>query len=1071
MAVRFVIGRAGSGKTAHFLRQTIDACRRDPLGEPIIWLVPRQATFLIERELCCGELGGFFRVQVVSLELLCRQVLAEVGPNTPEVSPLGRQMILFRLLRQHQDQLRFFQSVAGKPGLAAELSGTLDELNRCEVNATLIRKNLPDITEASLRDKLSDLALIQTAYAAYLGNQRIDPDGRTRAAMEAFGRSALLRQATVFVDGFLKFSMTERRIITRLAQVCRGMEISLTMDPAAAGIGNIHHVPDDLCLTHRAETEFRKFSFALSEMAVKVEKPVLLTETKRFKAAALKRIEQWNASGPETGGLEMIEAADKRGEVEAIALRIRDLIAAGWRWRDIAVLARQVSEYQDLIDAIFHEHNIPFFVDGRRSAGHHPLIQLVRAILDAAADPWGEEPMLTIIKSGLCGLSIDESAELENQLLSQDIRGKDWPTSKIPLAQRVAIPLIHFITDNNIDRPMRQWATDLQAILEAFGTRQALAKWIEIAPVEQAEEHRQVWEEFSACLDQLVELLGDHPAAFEDFASLLHAALEKLDLAIAPPTVDQVLVGQADRTRTPNVRVGVVLGLNNGQFPMRATEAGVFSDWDRRKLTGLVELESDARRAALDEEFIGYFAFTRASEKLIVTRAVADESGKAIGPGSLWQKLRQLLPQVQVQSAAPRNHSSATDIATPRQFITRLMHWARQPADDLVLAELYEWLAHRPESDPVKIASRRALPALVYNNEARLSPELAKRLFPLPLHVDAYQLESFAACAFQHFVRFGLKLSARAEGGLEEKDTRRLCQEVLRQLGRNTDDATVHELVRIAAGALRGENIFQFARNHHLLNRIETMVRQSFRARQAAEGRGEFRAAEWGVPFDSVPVGDKLLLRGKCDRVDRAKSGDVLHDYQLNASALPLAEVYYGLTLELIANVLGWQSKRGALPAATLASPMSRKLRNETPGDAPAPEDELFNLLAKSRGLIDERFALSLDRKLSDGGQSEVIAAYRSKDGSWGHREKSDIVSPAEMRALLAHVRKQLIEFADRIAGGEISVKPYRMGLTTPCARCRFNDVCRFEPEQGYRRLAPMKRTQVLERVVEEQAK
>jgi ATP-dependent helicase/nuclease subunit B len=150
---------------------------------------------------------------------------------------------------------------------------------------------------------------------------------------------------------------------------------------------------------------------------------------------------------------------------------------------------------------------------------------------------------------------------------------------------------------------------------------------------------------------------------------------------------------------------------------------------------------------------------------------------------------------------------------------------------------------------------------------------------------------------------------------------------------------------------------------------------------------------------------------------------------------------------------------------------MLRKLRNETPADAPAPDDELFNLLAKSRGLIDERFALSLDRQLPDGGQSDVIAAYRSKDGSWGHREKSDIIAPSELRALLAHVRKRLIEFADRIGGGDIAVRPYRMGLTTPCAHCRFNGVCRFEPEQGYRPLLPMKRTHVLDRVIEEQAK
>jgi len=132
MAVQFVIGRAGSGKTFRCFNDIVGAMRADPLGPPIYWVLPKQATFSAERELTCGSgLGGFCRAHVVSFDQLGREVLARSGGAVvPEVTPLGRQMILGHLLRRLQPRLRFFASSARQPGLAAELDATFAEFER-----------------------------------------------------------------------------------------------------------------------------------------------------------------------------------------------------------------------------------------------------------------------------------------------------------------------------------------------------------------------------------------------------------------------------------------------------------------------------------------------------------------------------------------------------------------------------------------------------------------------------------------------------------------------------------------------------------------------------------------------------------------------------------------------------------------------------------------------------------------------------------------------------------------------------------------------------------------------------
>jgi len=189
MPVTFVIGRAGTGKTARCFGRTVEAMRADPLGPAILWIVPKQATFMAERELtCAGGVGAFCRTRVLSFDQLATEVFAECGgAAVPQVSPLGRQMILGHLLRRLQPRLGFFKSVARQAGLAAELDSTFAELERSgktsadfsELVAELEAANPADVDGGSLAAKLRDVRLLYDAYQSFLGQERLDPQVHT----------------------------------------------------------------------------------------------------------------------------------------------------------------------------------------------------------------------------------------------------------------------------------------------------------------------------------------------------------------------------------------------------------------------------------------------------------------------------------------------------------------------------------------------------------------------------------------------------------------------------------------------------------------------------------------------------------------------------------------------------------------------------------------------------------------------------------------------------------------------------------------------------------------------------
>jgi ATP-dependent helicase/nuclease subunit B len=1154
MAVRFILGRAGTGKTQWCFDRIVQAIREQPLGPAIYWIVPRQATFLAERQLACtGGLGGYFRVRILDFEDLATEILAECGGTAlPEITDRGRRMILGHLLRQLKDKLQFFSSVAHQPGVAAELDGTFSEMERSGQEAAGIEQQLnqnsSDLSPA-LRAKVHDLSLIYSRYTQFLGQDRIDPNRRLTEALAAIDRCRSLRDCDVFVDSFYDFTGSERLAIASLAKVCRSLSVTLTLDSQDPYIANLHHIPPDTSLFHRSQQAYRRLRFTLQENGVAVDSPVLLKEMRRFQDPQLIRLERAFLSSPDhtekekAGGnppaIQLIEAPDRRAEVDAAARWIRRLTTTGMRYRDIAVLMRAQEDYHQLIEASFREHNIPFFVDRRRTASHHPLLRLIRAALAIAITKWSQEPMMTILKTGLIGLSDAEADALENYVLLHGIHHGTWaserawtgrrrPTEEsgesltpLPnaedidaLRRRLVDRIIPFVRAVNASPriPVSALASAVFRLLEDFQCRQQIVQWMERAAeqhnLEERDEHERVWDELVKLFDELVDLFGDEPISLKDFSTILDSALEGFDLALTPPTVDQVLVGTVDRTRTPAVKACVVLGLSEGQFPRATLEDSVFTDSDRRALgKSNIDLDPDTSRRLLDENFLGYLAMTRAGERLLLTRSAADRDARPTAASPLWQRVIDHIPQVAINSVPREEDLPQKFIATPRQLICGLMRWVRAGAADPSWEPIYQWLAtHAPNDDAIDSVRHRAWKALTYDNDAKLDPERAAALFHSPLNVTARQLESFRMCPYQHFARYGLRLAKRERRDVTGGDLSHIYHEVLNRLvsgliessqaWHHLDDndakRRISQLTEELGRRLRDELMLSTARNRYLLGHIEKTLGLVALSQKAAAKHGEFRPVFADVRFGPAkgdpatdprlpplvvrtPTGNEVQIRGKIDRIDSLPDGSVCAiDYRFSADRLDPASAFHGLSLQLLTCLLVLEkngrhlTSSGTLtPSAAFCIQLLRGVRCQRPEESLSPDDPQFHLMIKPRGVFDLRVAGKLDKSLTEG-QSKVVQLFLKKDGNVGLTNTSDAAAADDFAALLRHIERRIGQAADEIIAGRIEIRPYRMGTTTPCSSCEFRPLCRLEPSPGcYDDLEPMARPEMFQRMRE----
>lgn len=95
--LEFIIGRAGTGKTAHCLNAIKQKLHETPQGNPLVILLPDHMTFAIERELALSvkDIGGFSRAYVLGMSRLAYQVLMRCGGALhPHLSEIGKELLL-----------------------------------------------------------------------------------------------------------------------------------------------------------------------------------------------------------------------------------------------------------------------------------------------------------------------------------------------------------------------------------------------------------------------------------------------------------------------------------------------------------------------------------------------------------------------------------------------------------------------------------------------------------------------------------------------------------------------------------------------------------------------------------------------------------------------------------------------------------------------------------------------------------------------------------------------------------------------------------------------------------------
>ncbi len=1107
--VRFLLGSAGSGKTFRCLAEICEQLAAQPEGPPLLLIAPKQNTFTLERQLL-EKFGspGFTRLNVLSLERLADFIYLTLGRPAPEMlDEEGRSMVLRGLLARRRERLQLFRASARLTGFARQLSLALHELQRNQVTPDALRTISARTQEhPGLALKLQELAGLFEAYQEWLQKHCLQDAGSlletvTRTLNES--PPGILWES-VWVDGFADLNSQEIELLASVVQRSRAATLTFCLDPGQPHATWLSHWWVTHQCLERVERRFKALDAARLERVPLPRNPV----TSRFAASRkLAHLEAaWAtpllpAPAPEAttrpeSALRLVVCDSPEHEAIFAAREIRKHVRAGGRYRDILVLVRSLDNYHHGLQRAFTRYSVPFFLDRRESVAHHPLAELTRNALRTAAFDWRPDDWFATLKTGLVPATAEEIDRLENEALARGWTGKAWcqpfrlerdPDLSAWVGELQSRLLPPFLALASGLRAFKGTLTGPQLtelllnLWRQLNVEETLAAWArDDAPQGRIEAgasgtvHASVWSQMNAWLNNLNLAFAAEKFPIKDWLPILEAGLGGLTVGLIPPALDQVLVGTVDRSRNPEGRLAIVLGMNETIFPAAPQGSALLTEADRELLEKRNVLTGASAREQLSRErHFAYLACTRASERLLLSHSLHDAEGTPLNPSPFVSHVRRIFPGLEPEKIPLEPGPEA--IEHPCELHAA---WLREGGNSS--------LASACGNDPVLSATLLFQQYQEPDPAQPLAPALAARLYGSTLRTSVSRLEQFAACPFRFFVHSGLRVEERRlfeadfrEQGSYQHDLLARFHESVKAEGKRWRDLTPDEArqrVRELAG--------QLTKDYHE-GLLQSSVQNQFLAGVLARAIEEFVATsvEWmrtqyqfepaavelpfgeaqGAPAWLVELGDgrKLALRGRIDRVDlgpRDQQGEVwcvVVDYKSSRKSLDRVLVENGLQLQLLGylNVLRrWPAAAQFFGASHLrpAGVFYVNLRGAFPAagsrvEALRDPAETRRLAYRHTGRFDRAALQVLDSGALNKRKGDQFNYQLNLNGELSKR-CAEPMETGDFNALLDQLEVKVKALGQAIYAGHAAVSPFRKGSLTACEHCDYAAICRVDP-------------------------
>ncbi len=1081
--LEILYGTVGTGKTAELYRRLKNHIKTKTRA---YILVPEQFSMETERSVI-QKLGvsAQTQIEVLTFSRLCNLVLNRMGPLRMQYADsAGKLLLARRALQACEKNLTLFGTNVQQRGFAEILVSTVSECKRYGVTPQRLKQAAKCSERADLKNKLTDIALLYETYQKLLTERFSDAEDNLSLILPKLAYCEFL-QGSLYIQHFKSFTPIELAAVSEIMKHTDIIFLADCDDPKAEDgvFAAAAHTVRQLCEQASAKgVEIAPFTAFTQEYKF-AQNPALLHLKQEFFQPAPKIFPDENQNS-----LYIFAPRNYDQEVTECARTIIQLCRTkDYKMKDFLILTRSAENYLSLIETTFRLYDIPVFVDCKHSIARNPLIRFLSGMLECLAYGLSLERIMTMARTGLIDLSLDEIDMFENYALAVGVSHAMWNSKDewsynpdenqfdletVNRAREILLAPVRLIDEACRGRKtVKDICSALLVCMEKYKLSEQIgglcADFLAKGEPAMAEEYRQVWNTNLSLIAQINDTLGNEATTFLKFSELYLSMCAAVEVGTVPAAMDQVTVSEIDRFRNADAKVVFVLGVNEGSFPKSITQEGILSDRDREELQkNGIELAPSLFAKAQEEQTLIYRVLTAPQDKLYLSCPASNKDGEGIQPSEIITKIqKEIFPNISVyvpDEDAERLPEGRLPILD--ELAARLSQCGGNlSALPSVWQEIYRYYIEQEDTRPVL---ERLQNVQEQKGQAeRLTLQQVKQLYDDPLRLSVTKLEKYNECAFAFFMRYGLVINPRMEAGFAANKMGSVLHEVLSEYfgaiqeqkvnyADITKESCIAETEALAERAAQKSDTVLYSSSFYYKYMVMRMkgiasataweIVKFYRQSQFRPTGFEIRIGDGGdiAPVKLTTSNGNAIVNGFIDRADMAEIDGQKYisilDYKSSDKDMNEELANAGIRIQplIYAKAICEQSSNTA-PAAVLYMKMDDPIVS---ADTSLTEEELDSkrheeIHIKGWVLGDDSIASAFEN-----GESTDKFLPSSAGAVLDKEDFSNKIESAYQKITLS---------AEEILEGNIAVRPYVSGAHDSCAYCDYSGICMWKDSPG----------------------
>lgn len=1128
------------------------------------------------------NVDGLMFTEVLSFSRLAYRLFTELGHSSDTVlDDISKSMLIRHIIIQKQDELGYFKNNAMINGYILEIKRMISEFMNYGVSPDDVEKIIEECKneekpKITLINRLKDVNVIYTAFDEYLRKNKLHTsDGKLQLVcdiLENYESVPILEGADIYIDGFSDFMYYQTELIRNLIRLCDNVFVTIFYDKKQKnGLFNMSKNTLDTvlnCVDVNGNSDI-KYKF-LNEQFRSESEELKWLEGNIFRRGYQKYSEPLN-------DISVYEFLSSEKEADFAVTYIRNLMIKkmneGIRYKDIAIVTGDIKTYGPIIREAFSKTSIPVFIDDKVRITDNSFLYFVKNILDVVLKDFERESVLRVLRSGFlweCNAEFLEEVDLlDNFLLATGIRGsklwkEEWECENAIYDARFRKRRGSKGKDDekksDVDVKINKVRSDFyEKIIELFSKlsgdkktvkaysdalcefftsnyideklEEIYLKFERIGDFQKAGEFRQVYNIFMKVLDTMKDVLVDEVMDLDEFSKILSSGLDGASIGTIP-NEDSVTVGDVFRSRINDVKYLIFLGARDSLVPGTRKSGGLINDDERKFISELkigdreIHLSPGANEQIKMDEFRLYVNISKASEKFIVTYPITSEDEKGEKPAYFINRLRNIFTELEVKRFGENNEDELEKVLGADFGLNSAIEGIRNDREgNSYLNDFKERIIEQFIAEDLLIKLKNN--GIFAESVDELSPEIVQELYSYEdengnIKVENFsisQLEKFAACPYEYFLQYGLKLRERAVHEVSPIVVGNVIHDAFDKLVQNMKSERLdwkdfadnkEEFNQIASKSFEeikndfnDNGVFNSKRGEFILHNFRETYLKNANVVLDQMLCGNYSTLKSEMEYH---MSEPVEIHGLIDRVDICEgeyeieeNGEVkkvpceyvkVIDYKTGNKNVSLQDLYYGLQLQMVVYMGAAEKnendrmareresdKRLVIPAGIFyvnikdeISDVEKAVDYRNNG---IYDGNPYSVQALDNSLVGYKSEESSEIKYIEGAKSEIINFQTTKTGAVASTTKDYIYDKNEMHEIIGYGKTMIKKLSDKRNAGEIGIKPFRVKkdnneeAKNACTYCKFNSICGFDKMRDrYKDLKEMKNREALERIV-----